>query len=300
VAALERGLEEPRCFGASAVTMRGMTAARATTPRAPEALRAGRSTSAVPSRNRQSKKKYGKRQLAPHRIDLELAAKTPHRELKRKRRRVGAKRDRLAVEYQRLRAASAHQLDDLRHPRAHVVEVARVDAHLVARLVNLHARAVELPLERGGAQLLAAPSCVSAADCDSIGSTGRIRRTEERARAARRLRRARRGLLRVAAGGHRRFAHVVDRQARSLRNRFQHQRPQRALRSSPTMSRTRKSALAQSRAKTGARAVCARFAAAPLPFVAASASNAARLPASSTPAEPSREGRTMRLAASHS
>ena len=47
------------------------------------------------------------------------------------------------------RAGSARdRLDDLGHGAGHVVELAREDAHLVAALVDLDARAVELPLER--------------------------------------------------------------------------------------------------------------------------------------------------------
>ena len=46
----------------------------------------------------------------------------------------------------------AHRLHDFGHPPGHLVQVARVAAHLVARLVDLHARAVELPLEGGRAE----------------------------------------------------------------------------------------------------------------------------------------------------
>ncbi len=65
---------------------------------------------------------------------------------------IRAQRDRLAVEDQRLRARAAHRGDDFRHARRDVVQVARIDAHLVRGLVHLDARAIELPLDQRSAE----------------------------------------------------------------------------------------------------------------------------------------------------
>jgi hypothetical protein len=92
------------------------------------------------------------RQLGTEPLDVELAAETAHRHLERLRCAARAEHDRLAVDDQLARCERTHRIDQLRHGRGHVVEVARVDAHLVAGLVHLHARAVELPFERGRAE----------------------------------------------------------------------------------------------------------------------------------------------------
>ena len=72
------------------------------------------------------------------------------------------------------RAANApDRLDDLRHGGCHVPQRARKHAHLVAGLVHLDARAIELQLERRLTERLEArPPRLSAGDA-SIGSTGR-------------------------------------------------------------------------------------------------------------------------------
>ena len=59
----------------------------------------------------------------------------------------GAQRDRLAVEDQLARRQRRAPPRRSRAPRGDVVELARVDADLVARLVDLDPRAVELPLD---------------------------------------------------------------------------------------------------------------------------------------------------------
>ena len=64
----------------------------------------------------------------------------------------GLQRDRFAVEDQLARAHRAQRVDDLRRRCRDVVAVAREDAHVVTCLVHLHARAVDFPLERRGAQ----------------------------------------------------------------------------------------------------------------------------------------------------
>ena len=61
--------------------------------------------------------------------------------------------DRLAVEDELLRRQRLQGLDDLGHRGGHLLQRAGVDLDLAARLVHLHARAVDLPFERGGAEL---------------------------------------------------------------------------------------------------------------------------------------------------
>ena len=87
------------------------------------------------------------RQLGAQLLHVELAAEATHRDLERTRPAVGRERDRLAVEDHLARRQGLHRLDDFRHRRRHFVRAARVDAHLVARLVQLDARTVHLPFE---------------------------------------------------------------------------------------------------------------------------------------------------------
>ena len=72
--------------------------------------------------------------------------------MKRQRRTAGRQRDRLAVEDQLARRHALQRLDDFGHRCRDIVQVARVDLDLVAGLVDLNARAVDLPFERRGAQ----------------------------------------------------------------------------------------------------------------------------------------------------
>jgi hypothetical protein len=87
------------------------------------------------------------RQLATQPLDVELAAEAPHRDLERMRSAGRGERDRFAVENHLARRQAVHGLDDLRHRRGHFVRAARVDAHGIADLVQLDARAVHLPFE---------------------------------------------------------------------------------------------------------------------------------------------------------
>ena len=95
---------------------------------------------------------HRERQLGAHARDVELAAEAAHRHLERLRRTARGERDRFAVEDQLARRQVAHRLDDLGHRGRHVVQGARVDPDLVAGLVHLHAGAVDLPFEGGGAE----------------------------------------------------------------------------------------------------------------------------------------------------
>ena len=151
----------------------------------------------------------------------------------------GTKRDHLAVEDQPLRRQRAHGLDDLRHGGGHVVQRAREDAHLVAGLVHLDARAVELVLERGVAEIgqrlvdVGAPSRrASAAPAAAAGGEtrrARPRRSASAARAtgarspasiaARRTRAAGRPAARATASTH----HALERALAQLAEEQPHQ-----------------------------------------------------------------------------
>ena len=95
----------------------------------------------------------GDRQLVPYPLDLESASEPAHRRLEGQRGAVGAERDRLALHDQLARGEGARGLDQLGHGGGHLVEPAGVDPHLVVQPVDLDARAVELVLDRGLAQL---------------------------------------------------------------------------------------------------------------------------------------------------
>ena len=92
------------------------------------------------------------RQLAPERVHVEAPAEAAHRFLERHRRAVGAKREHLAVENQRLGGQRAHGVDDFRHGGGDLVQCARIDLHEIAGLVDLHPRTVQLVLDRRVAQ----------------------------------------------------------------------------------------------------------------------------------------------------
>ena len=90
----------------------------------------------------------GQRQLAPQRSDVQAASEPAHGDLERQGTAVGSQGDDLTVQNELAGRQGARDLDHLRHGCRDVAQVARVDAHLVARLVHLNARAIELVLER--------------------------------------------------------------------------------------------------------------------------------------------------------
>ena len=96
--------------------------------------------------------KYRQRQRRLHGRHIERAPEPTHRDLKRVRSAVGLQSDRFAVEDQLRRLDRTQRVDDLGRRGRHVVAIAREDAHLVGRLVYLHPRSVELPLERCAAE----------------------------------------------------------------------------------------------------------------------------------------------------
>ena len=153
------------------------------------------------------------------------------------------------------------RLDDLGHARGDVVEAAREDAHLVAAAVDLHARAVELPLDRRRAgPLERRVDVVAAARRASAASGGRPRSPTARERLARRsVSAARRHGAEVAAQ-HQRAPHRVARHARPPARPPRPSRPPSApWRSSPSSSATRKRCSGSvARANSSASAVAAR------------------------------------------
>ena len=88
------------------------------------------------------------RQLRPHALDVELAAEAPHRDLEGMRPAPASNAIASPSRISSPAGRAAHQLHDLRDRRADLVQAAGIDAHGVARLVHLDARAVHLPLER--------------------------------------------------------------------------------------------------------------------------------------------------------
>ena len=95
--------------------------------------------------------KRGERQFGAQLRHVELAAEAAHRFLKR----LGAPPGASAIaspSRTSARDGSARPLRRSPARRGDVVEVARVHAHVVSRLVHLHARAVELPFERRSAE----------------------------------------------------------------------------------------------------------------------------------------------------
>ncbi len=219
--------------------------------------RAGRSARFSASAAEDVEEEHRERQLGAHRVHVELAPEAAHRDLERLRRAARGERDRLAVEDQLARRQRPHRLDDLGHGRGHVVEVAREHAHFVAGLVDLHARAVELPVERGGAERFE-----RARDVVRGLREHRLHRLEQRgcrtARDRSRLRRARRGRRR---GGRRRTSPRAGRRRAGARLPARSRRASR-LRARPGGAR-RRGAGRGSPARRASRARRARRACAP-------------------------------------
>src|SRR5439155_11941016 len=96
----------------------------------------------------QIEEEWRERQLGAHARDLELPAEPAHGHLKRQRPAIRPESDRLTVEDGVREWQASRRFDDLGHGASHIVQLTRVDPHLVALLVDLNARAVELVLER--------------------------------------------------------------------------------------------------------------------------------------------------------
>ena len=174
----------------------------------------------------EEKEREGRRPAHP--LDVEPAAESGHRGLKRVRDAVGAEGDRLALEDQLARGEHAHGVDDLGHRRSDLVEPPGVYPDLLARLVDLDPGAVQLALERGLAQL-----------GERLGHAVRAarqhreHRPEELHREAREPRgslgQRRAGDVRQVARHHDGPAHVIRREAGRASHRLDHQRVERAL-----------------------------------------------------------------------
>ena len=275
VAARERARRgTPRLRRRRAVTMRGITiAAGARLARAP------RSARAPGGRRGRRRRAAGSRRRTPRAAARRAVASTSS--LRPKRRIVtwngcgapsGRERDRLAVEDQLARRQRPHRLDDLRHRGGDVVQVAGEDAHLVAGLVDLDARAVELPLERGGAERgervarrRPPASRASAAPAAAAGS-----RT---ARARPRLRSAPPARPRASPPANIAARRTVGRgQLRRLRDRVEHHAFERALpQLADDQPREEVLLVGAARGRRARRAARARAAAEPLPLVRAQA-----------------------------
>ena len=146
----ERRRRARRCASsASSATERGTRSASGTTARAPSKRSApGRSSRSSPSRWRHvEEQRRERRRPAP----AVRAAEPARGDLERLRPAVGPQRDRLAVEHDAVATGSASAASTTSGtPRGDVVERAREDARRRRRAVHLDARAVELPLDRGG------------------------------------------------------------------------------------------------------------------------------------------------------
>ena len=77
-----------------------------------------------------------------------------HRVLERMGTGIVVDADRLTVEHDRAHRERAYPLGDAGQPAGDLVEVARVDPHVVVDAVHLDARAIELPLHRSHAGLV--------------------------------------------------------------------------------------------------------------------------------------------------
>src|SRR5439155_21259506 len=94
------------------------------------------------------------RQLAPQHVNVEPSAETAHRFLKRKRSAAGTEREHLSVENQLARGETSGGFDHFRYCGCDIPQTARKYFHVIARLVHLNARAIELEFERGFAEQL--------------------------------------------------------------------------------------------------------------------------------------------------
>ena len=99
----------------------------------------------------------GQRCLGPDLVDVDARPDPARGLLERTRPPSFAQRDRLTVEDNAAHRQAQHDVDELRHPAGDVVESAGEDAYglaVVAPAVDLHAYAVDLPLERGLTELV--------------------------------------------------------------------------------------------------------------------------------------------------
>src|SRR6266702_4394548 len=182
------------------------------------------------------------------RLHVELAPEAAHGFLERVGRAVGPECNRLAIKNQLTRCTIAQRLDDLGYGGGDLVEAARIDTDFAARLVRLHACAVQLPLEGRGAEAL-----------ERVGDVlrglrkHRLHRLENREREAREARFAfgERGFRDrgKAARAHRRRPHARGGQVRSLRDGVEHDPFERALAQLAKQQAREEILLARSRAR---------------------------------------------------
>jgi hypothetical protein len=89
----------------------------------------------------------------PHSLDIEFAAEPPHRDLKRVRCPVRPQGNRFAIEHKLTRLDCPPRFDHFGNCRGDITQIACVDLDVVAALVHLNSRAIELVLERRFAQI---------------------------------------------------------------------------------------------------------------------------------------------------
>ena len=185
---------------------------RARARRAVSASGASRRSSS--SRRRTSKKNARERDAV--RVDA-LPAEAAHRVLEALRPFVVADADRLAVEHERARRERAHGGDDLRQPVGDVVEVAGVDAHVVAVRGAPGCARRRASTRPTPAPLLRSACATSSEVAASIGSTGRSTSSRTAASASSpSVRATQRGRAQVAAE-HRGASHDRERYAGGAR-----------------------------------------------------------------------------------
>ena len=157
-----------------------------------------------------------------------LRAEAAHRDLKRLRAAVLAKRDRLAVEHDRRDVERADRSDDLGHALGDVGEVAREDRDVVSHAMGLDPCAVELPLDVRGLQSLETGRDVAGRLGEHRADRAQRGQPEPREPVATLAHRdlGDRGEI---AGEHRRAAHVRSRYAGRLRDRVRHHALERSL-----------------------------------------------------------------------
>jgi hypothetical protein len=168
-------------------------------------------------------------QLAAQRLHVASAAEPTHGDLKGMRATGGGEGNRLTVKDCLARRQRAHCFDDFRHGTRHIVQRARVDAHFVARLVNLDAPAIHFPFKRNGTiELLESLSHARSGLREHWGDGGEQRELEARER-IHSLEHRDPGDLTEIRRKHRRAAHACNGQIRRGGDGIHHHARERTL-----------------------------------------------------------------------
>ena len=89
------------------------------------------------------------RQLLPHAMDIQFASKAPHGDLEGLRPAVGLQAEHFAVQDEIFGRQGAREFHYFRDRGRDVLQTSRIYDHVVARFVDLHARAIHFVFERG-------------------------------------------------------------------------------------------------------------------------------------------------------